>query len=616
MDIKFIKDTVFETVDFSYDKEIEFFEFDGVKVEYDGKTARIGAKEKAALARGCFLFAMNISEGKKSFEIEERAHFPSCGTMVDCSRNGVMKVEAVKRYINCMASLGLNYLMLYTEDTYEIENRPLFGYLRGRYTKLEIQEMVAYGEKMGVELVPCIQTLGHLRQYLKWGRGAGQPDYTGENLNDIKNTDEVLLCGEEETYRFIEDAVKACREAYKTDRIHIGMDEATDIASGRYLRLHGIQDKNAIMTKHLDRVVKICNKYGFKPMMWSDMFFRINANGSYGNCNFEFPEGFADTVPDVKLMYWSYSSPDKSSYDGMFKKHHELGREVTFAGAINTYFGFLPIFECSYRATTASMQSCLENNVKTVVCTLWGDNGNETNAFLANPLLPVYSEHCYKGKACTEEDVARASEFLTKMKFEDYKKFGRLTYTYDTPLRKNDWFIGRRLFYGDVLYDMSVTEESCDRTIAIFNESIECMKSCMEKKDVNEKYYRYAYLVYSICALKAELRKNLRSSYQKGDRKYLEKVLNEYLPRLISLHKEFLVCHKEQWYETYKPFGFEVLSFRYGGIISRLNDAVEALDKYLSGKIDKIDELEEKIVINEDGYAALVNELVTPTYQI
>ena len=53
MDVKFIKDTVFDTVDFSYDKEIEFFEFDGVKVEYDGKTARIGAKEKAALARGC-----------------------------------------------------------------------------------------------------------------------------------------------------------------------------------------------------------------------------------------------------------------------------------------------------------------------------------------------------------------------------------------------------------------------------------------------------------------------------------------------------------------------------------------------------------------------------------
>ena len=45
---------------------------------------------------------------------------------------------------------------------------------------------------MGVELVSCIQTLGHLRQYLKWGRGAEQPDYTGEHINGIKNTSAVL----------------------------------------------------------------------------------------------------------------------------------------------------------------------------------------------------------------------------------------------------------------------------------------------------------------------------------------------------------------------------------------------------------------------------------------
>ena len=41
MNTNFIKETVFNTVGFSYDKEIEFFEFDGVKVEYDGKKAKI-----------------------------------------------------------------------------------------------------------------------------------------------------------------------------------------------------------------------------------------------------------------------------------------------------------------------------------------------------------------------------------------------------------------------------------------------------------------------------------------------------------------------------------------------------------------------------------------------
>ena len=56
------------------------------------------------------------------------------GCMLDCSRNAVMTVDSVKRWIDITSDLGYNMLMLYTEDTYEIKNQPYFGYLRGRYT--------------------------------------------------------------------------------------------------------------------------------------------------------------------------------------------------------------------------------------------------------------------------------------------------------------------------------------------------------------------------------------------------------------------------------------------------------------------------------------------------
>ena len=42
--------------------------------------------------------------------------------MIDCSRNAVMTVDALKNWIDIMADLGYNTLMLYTEDTYEVEN--------------------------------------------------------------------------------------------------------------------------------------------------------------------------------------------------------------------------------------------------------------------------------------------------------------------------------------------------------------------------------------------------------------------------------------------------------------------------------------------------------------
>ena len=88
--------------------------------------------------------------------------------MIDCSRNGVMKVEAVKNWIDITADMGYNTVMLYIEDTYEVNNNPYFGYGRGRYSKQELKEIDAYAVKNGMEFIPCIQTLAHLNAIVNW----------------------------------------------------------------------------------------------------------------------------------------------------------------------------------------------------------------------------------------------------------------------------------------------------------------------------------------------------------------------------------------------------------------------------------------------------------------
>ena len=49
------------------------------------------------------------------------------GVMVDCSRNAVMKPQIVKHFASIIKSMGYDTLMLYTEDTYEVDGQPLFG---------------------------------------------------------------------------------------------------------------------------------------------------------------------------------------------------------------------------------------------------------------------------------------------------------------------------------------------------------------------------------------------------------------------------------------------------------------------------------------------------------
>ena len=71
--------------------------------------------------------------------------------------------------------MGLNAVCLYTEDTYEVPNEPFFGYLRGRYETSELKELDDYAADFGIEMFPCIQTLGHMEQVLFMLSGSDQP---------------------------------------------------------------------------------------------------------------------------------------------------------------------------------------------------------------------------------------------------------------------------------------------------------------------------------------------------------------------------------------------------------------------------------------------------------
>ena len=55
-----------------------------------------------------------------NFNIKSMSVLKENGLMLDCSRNAVFTVEKVKFLIRTLAKLGMNVLMPYTEDTYEV----------------------------------------------------------------------------------------------------------------------------------------------------------------------------------------------------------------------------------------------------------------------------------------------------------------------------------------------------------------------------------------------------------------------------------------------------------------------------------------------------------------
>ncbi|MBR6028903.1 MAG: family 20 glycosylhydrolase [Clostridia bacterium] len=543
---------------------------EGLSLRLTEAGAQIEVEDLTALHRGLFLLSRAALEGAKTLDISQKRRFRDCGAMLDMSRNGVMTVEAVRRFALMEACLGMNFLMLYTEDTYEVPGWPAMGYLRGRYSQDEMRAMDAAAAEMGVEMIPCVQTLGHLSQLLQWGTvPRDQPD--------------ILMIDDEETYRFIEAAVASLRACFRSARIHIGMDEAVGVGLGRYLKEHGFTDHFALLSRHLARVCEICRKYGFEPMMWSDMFFRLGSKTSaYYDLDNHVPDSVIAELPEVRMVYWDYYHTDEAFYERMLDEHARLGRGTVFAGGNWVWSGFLPHIKKTEATMVPGLRACARRQVDMVIATMWGDDGAETDYFLAACMLPLFSESCWQGADCPAEAWHGMAEALTGLPWEVCAAFGA-AYP-DT----GDAYMAKRMVWGDPLLPLNLFRgDDPDALIRRCEEALALLKPYAERPDC-----AYVSLVLKLTAAKAALLRDLRPRYLAGDRAWLKQARNQLLPRIISLTGALRIAHCEQWEASRRRFGWEVLSLRYGAVLGRLEDVRRQLGRYLDGEIPAIEELE------------------------
>lgn len=559
-------------VEFNF--EIKEVESDGLFVSYNGVCAEVGGVTKPALARAYMLLAKAISEGKKEISIKQTAAFDTCGVMLDMSFGSVTKVAGVKKYLDYMAIFGMNMLMLYTEDTYEIEGYPLFGYQRGRYTIDELREIDEYAFSLGIEVIPCIQTFGHLGQFLKYAQH-----------RNIAENERVLLHGEPKTYEFIEACISACRKAFRTPRIHIGCDETNGIGFGRSFARDGYRDRFEIYNEHVTRVFEICKKYDFTPMMWGDMYSALaSKTGAAFDPNADIPKEVVDAMPEAEMVFWDYYHTDNEFYRNNIIKYKKFGRPVHFAGGIWTWNGQAPNFKWNYDTVKPAMEECLALGVRSVFAAAWAYG--DINHIQALPCLAHYTEYCWRGLDCTKEDIDSVAEFITGMPAELCDAVS--DFYCDEPGDRN---IGKLMLWADPLifllpyaYDFEKIEGYYEKALRTF------------EKYPNAPYIDFYKLLFRAALGKTRIFINLSKKYKERDIEWLRSFKDETLPALVADFEELYDLHDKYWHEECKTYGWEKLSSAYATVIDRLKYTVREIGKLLDGKIDSIEALEADVL--------------------
>lgn len=516
----------------------------------------------------CYLLlGRALAEKAENFGFTLTKNIEDTGVMLDCARNAVIKPEQAKKMIAICALLGFNFFELYTEDCIEVDGEPYFGYMRGRFTQAELKDLDAYAKIFGVELTLCIQTLAHLeRLFFHWR------EYYG-----ISDKRDVLLVDEDRTYELIENVIKTCRKCLTTDRINIGMDEAFDLGLGKFLVKHGYEPRGSIIRRHLKRVIAICEKYGFKPAMWADIFYEDMKAGRY------------DGIPkNVELIYWDYGIKDAGSISARFAEMKPSGAKCSFAGCAIKFLGFAPHNRYSRLGIDSEIDELKENGINTYRLTAWGDDGGEAGQFSIVPTFCYFSAKNLSLTSVYAQDICKVVSGYT------YDEFCMLDAV--NHLNKDDsdselFNPCKHLFYADPFIGVEETA-----ALPSYPKAYEGISKKL--KPLCKKESGYAYLFDTVYALsrflelKSYMVEELYFAYKKKDKNALNVALIR-LKKSISRLGTFIKAYERQWRTENKELGFEVQQIRMNGLKGRLSYIAKRLAEYLNGETDKIEELEE-----------------------
>lgn len=534
------------------------------------------------------LLLEQLHAGEKTFTIQEKAWFRHNGPMIDMSQgNSVVHVPAMKKMLRQMAMMGLNQCLLYMEDSYDVPEEPYFGYMRSRYSYAELKELDDYGYALGIEMIPAIQSLAHFEDVLKW-----------DVYLELRESVECMVPEQEATYTFLRHIFEAASKPFRTKRINLCMDEAHGLGLGVYLKRHGLQNPAVIVRRHLEKVLEIMKEMGLRPMIADDMFHR--PFGSKKKPDTVIPQDFIAQMPKgFDVLCWDYYMTKPENIRALIRRDKLLSDHVVFEGGIWTWVSFAPHWDKTRITTDTALCICKEEGIDDIQATVWGDTGAECDIRMILPGLQLFAEHGFRMEAPTDELLRRRFAFCTGGDFDLFCKAQDFDKTPGVPednILKHgsiaEMLPCKFLMWQDVLYGMF------DKNIEglAMNDHYAQLEKAFTGVDAGE--YSTVFEVYRLLAkvlsVKSEIGIQIHNAYFTGDRTELARIAGTVLPALLQDVKALQKAHAKCWLESFKPIGWEVIDLRYGAVRVRIENAMDALNAYLSGERDRLEEVEEK----------------------
>lgn len=182
----------------------------------------------------------------------------------DLARGQVPTLNDLCRIVSYLGELKISHFVLYLEDMFEFASHPDIGKSRGRLTRDEIAALHAHAVKHHVELVPAIQTLGHMERILEL------PNY--RHLREHPDNESLLGPDRPGAYALISDLLDDLSRAFPSQFVVVGADEAWGLGTGSTSGRLEAEGAAGLWLDHVRRVAALAAARGKTAVVACDMF--------------------------------------------------------------------------------------------------------------------------------------------------------------------------------------------------------------------------------------------------------------------------------------------------------------------------------------------------------
>lgn len=286
-----------------------------------------------------------------AIEILDQPDFRDRGIMLDVSRGRVPTQATLESIVDLSAHLRLNVLMLYIEHTFAFRRHPEIGEGASPLTAEAILSLDAYAADRGVELVPCLQSLGHMEHVL------ALPDYAHLAESDRRWS---LSPSRPETYALLEDLYDEFLPLFRSKRFNVNCDEPFDLGRGQSAKRAPQKTPSRLFFDHIQRLRKLSQAHGKQLMIWADFAL-------------QHPAEMDRLGKDVVLLDWWY----EAEFDAdRIKKLRRKGLEVWTCPGTSAWNCLFPRVENAERNITRWADAGRAHGATGFLNTDWGDFGH------------------------------------------------------------------------------------------------------------------------------------------------------------------------------------------------------------------------------------------------